>query len=187
MNSVPAEAATARALPDPAGVVAAGDARDAHAPDLVGDHVGVADHEPGDDRERLRQPQPLQPAQQLGHGRGRGQDGRRGHPQGPLGQDVPGPQRPSTASDMPMTSTRSPWPTIGRKNAKARNGSSIRSRLARVAGGILATAARTASSSPYRPKAQNASLGVATTARTNSGVAAILHWGRARYSGLVPG
>ena len=49
------------------------------------------------------------------------------------------------------------------------------------------TVATPARATAYSPKAQKASRGVATTARTNSRLAAILHWGRARCSGLVPG
>src|SRR4029453_11616668 len=79
----------------PAGVVAPGDAGDAHPPDLVGDHVGVADHEPGDGGQGLGQPQPVQPAEQLGHRGGGGQDGRGGHPEGALDDDVPGRPEPA--------------------------------------------------------------------------------------------
>ena len=44
--------------------------------------------------EGRRQAQPLEPAQQLGHGRGGGQDHRGGHPEGALGHDVPGRPEP---------------------------------------------------------------------------------------------
>src|SRR4030095_9401134 len=56
-------------------------------------------------------------------------------PRVPLTRMFQAPQSPPTASDMPRTSTRSPWPTIGRKNAKARNGSSLRTRGGRGGGG----------------------------------------------------
>src|SRR5215216_1066920 len=92
-------------------------------------------------------------------------------------------QTPPTASDTPRTSTRGPWPTTGRNTANSRNGSSMTRRLASRPGGTRPVLARPARARTYSPKAQNASRGVATTARTNSRVAAILHWGRARSGG----
>ena len=65
-------------------------------PHLVGDHVEVADHEPGDRRERLRHPQPFEPAEQLGHRGGGGEDDGGGHAEGALDHDVP---RPPQAGD----------------------------------------------------------------------------------------
>ena len=80
-------------LPDPPGVVRARVARHPHPLRLGGDHVQVADHEPGDRRERMREMQPLETAEQVGHRRGRRDDDRRHESQRRLDQDVPrGPQ-----------------------------------------------------------------------------------------------
>ena len=56
---------------------------------LVRDHLGVADHEAGDRRERSRQAEPFEPPQEVGHGRGGGQDDARRHAERALDQDVP--------------------------------------------------------------------------------------------------
>ena len=87
-------------LPDPAGVVAPGDAGDPHPPHLVGDHVAVADHEPGDGDEQLGQPQPLEPRSSRHRGGG-GEDRRGGDPEGALGDDVPGAPQPADGQRHP--------------------------------------------------------------------------------------
>jgi hypothetical protein len=95
--------------------------------------------------------------------------------------------RPGSDSGTPSTSTRGSVPTIGRKTAKARNGSSMRIRRATRRGGRPAAATAPARTAAWRPKAHVASLGVATTAAMKATVAAILSSGRERWTGLAPG
>ena len=76
---------------------APGLARDLHPLHLGGDHVEVADHEGHDLHEQVRQPEPLQPGQQVVRlgGRGEGEAGE--HAEGALGEQPPGGEQPGLA------------------------------------------------------------------------------------------
>ena len=91
--------------------------------------------------------------------------------------------RPSRDRDSPITSRRSPRPMKGRNTANSRKGSLDEEAAEQEAGGRRPAAAAAATRAAWAPKAQKASRGVATTAITNSSVAASFTSGRRRCSG----
>jgi hypothetical protein len=118
---------------------------------------------------------------------GGGQDDRRGHPEGALDHDVPG--RPEPADGQGHAEDLDPLTVPDeREEHREQQERQLDDQAPGHEGGRdPADAGQPHQRQGVQPKAQNASRGVATTARTNSRLAAILHWGRARCSGLVPG
>src|SRR5262245_33537807 len=92
-------------------------------------------------------------------------------------------QSPASERLTPSTSTRGPRPTIGRSRANTRNGTSMTSRRTTDHSGTRPITAASATRPAWTPNAQNCSRGVATTAKTNSTVAASLHCAGRRCSG----
>ena len=146
----------------PSGVVAAGQAGDAHAPDLAGDDLGVADHEAGDGGEGPGHLQAVEPAQQLGTDGGGASRIVAATPRVPLARMFHAAHRPGSDSESPSTSVRGASPTSGRNRAKATNGTSITSRRASTAQGTAARRA-TPRAAGRRGRTPRRPPGVATT------------------------
>src|SRR5215211_5614264 len=102
-------------------------------------------------------------------------------PRVPLARMFHAPQSPLSDKDRGPTSTRGPAATNGRRTAKARKGASRTRRRATTPRGTRPSDARPTSTARSATNAHQASRGVATTATTNSAVAATLHCGGRRW------